>query len=150
MTEAINSSIRTSTFPKNAKRAAVIPLDKGGIAKTNISNYRPVIVLNVFSKLYEKVIKNQITPFLDRHLSIFISAYRKRFSTQHVLLRLLEEWRHKLDKNYVVGAILMVLSKAFDCIPHELLIAKMSAYGFGDMHFFIYCLTLKIEHSLHV
>ena len=132
VTEAINSSIRTSTFPKNAKRAAVIPLDKGGIDKTNISNYRPVSVLNVFSKLYEKVIKNQITPFLDRHLSIFISAYRKRFSTQHVLLRLLEEWRHKLDKNYVVGAILMDLSKAFDCIPHELLIAKMSAYGFGD------------------
>ena len=132
VTDAINSSIRSSIFPKNAKRAAVTPLEKGGCDKTNINNYRPVSVLNVFSKIYEKVIKHQITPFLDKQLSIFVSAYRKNFSTQHVLLRLLEEWRGKLDNNYVVGAILMDLSKAFDSIPHDLLIAKLSAYGFGD------------------
>ena len=51
------------------------------------------------------------------------------YNTQHVLLRLIEEWKNKLDKNYVVGAILMDLSKAFDCIPHALIIAKLAAYG---------------------
>ena len=43
--------------------------------KTNITNYRPVSVFNVFSKFYEKVIKGQLTEFFDRHLSIFVSTY---------------------------------------------------------------------------
>ena len=129
VTEAINSSIRSSVFPQNAKRAAVIPLDKGGIDKTTLSNYRPVSILNIFSKIYEKIMKKQLTIFLDKHLSIFVSAYRKLYGTQHVLMRLLEEWRNKLDNDYVVGAVLMDLSKAFDSIPHDLLIAKLAAYG---------------------
>ena len=68
--------------------------------------------------------------FIDTRLSTFLSAYRKAYSTQHVLMRLVEEWKSKLDKGYVVGAILMDLSKAFDCVPHDLLIAKLHAYGF--------------------
>ena len=43
----------------------------------------------------------------------------------------MEEWKEHLDNNFVVGAILMDLSKAFDCVPHDLIIAKLSAYGFG-------------------
>ena len=62
-------------------------------------------------------------------MSPFISAYRENYSTQQVLIRLLEEWRENLDKNFIVGAVLMVLSKAFDCIPHDLIIAKLAAYG---------------------
>ena len=106
VTNAVNSSIRSSVFPKKAKRAAVTPLDKGEKDKNTIGNFRPVSVLNVFSKFFENVIKNQITVFLDTQLSIFISAYRKSYSTQHVLMRLTEEWRNKLDKNYVVGTVL--------------------------------------------
>ena len=73
--DAINSSIRTSNFPKNAKRAAVVPLDKDGTDKTSIGNFRPVSILNIFSKFYEKIIQNQLEEFLDKHLSIFLSAY---------------------------------------------------------------------------
>ena len=132
ITKAVNSSIRSSTFPDNAKIAAVTPLDKGGTDKTNLGNYRPVSVLNTFSKIYEKIMKNQLTIFLNRHLSTFISAYRTRYSTQHVLMRLLEELRNNLDQNFVVGAVLMDLSKAFDSIPHDLLIAKLASYGFHE------------------
>ena len=114
---AINTSIRSSIFPNKAKRAAV-------------SNYRPVSVLNVFSKFYERIMKEQITSFIDSKLSSFLSAYKKMCNTQHVLLRLIEEWKNKVDKNYVVGAILMDLSKAFDCMPRDLRIAKLAAYGF--------------------
>ena len=130
LTNAINISIHSSVFPDKAKRAAVTPLDKGGKDKTILGNYRPVSVLNIFSKFYERIMKKQIMEFIDTRLSTFLSAYRKAYSTQHVLMRLVEEWKSKLDKGYVVGAILMDLSKAFDCVPHDLLIAKLHAYGF--------------------
>ena len=61
-----------------------------------------------------------------------LSAYRKNYSIQHVLLRLIENWRRCLDENKVVGAVLMDLSKVFDCLSHELLIAKLDAYGFNE------------------
>ena len=68
-------------------------------------------------------------PCLNNILSNFLSAYRERYSCQHVLLRLIETWCKCLDKNNLVGAILMDLSKAFDCLPHNIFIAKLEAYG---------------------
>ena len=67
---------------------------------------------------------------MENFLSIYVTAYRKGHSTQHVLIRLIEEWKKGLDDGNFVGAILMDLSKAFDCISHDLLIAKLHAYGF--------------------
>ena len=61
-----------------------------------------------------------------------VSAYAKNCSTQDVITRLVEEWREHLDENLVVGAVLTDLSKAFDCIAHDLLIAKLAAYAFSD------------------
>ena len=67
--------------------------------------------------------------YFEKYFSPFISAYRKSYSTQQVLIHLLEEWREKLDKNFIVGAVLMDLSKVFDCISHDLIIAKLATYG---------------------
>ena len=89
-------------------------------------------ILNCFSKVNENVIKNELLKYTNVHLSPFISVYRKNYNTQHVLLRLLEEWREHLDNNKIVGGILMDLSKAFDCVPHDLLLAKLAAYGIDD------------------
>ena len=58
-----------------------------------------------------------------------MSAYGSGYSTNHVLIRLIENWRHALDNNLFPGAVLMDLSKVFICIPHDLLIAKLHAYG---------------------
>ena len=129
---AINNSISTSTFPNNAKIASVVPIDKKTDDKYVISNFRPVSILNCFSKVYENVIKNELLKSMNVHLSPFLSAYRKNYNTQQVLLRLLEEWREHLDNNKTVGRILMDLSKAFDCVPHDLLLAKLANYGIDD------------------
>ena len=56
--------------------------------------------------------------------------YRNHYGTQHVIIRLLEEWRTNLAENKIFGAILLDLPKAFDCIPRDLLIAKLNAYEF--------------------
>ena len=129
ITKLINLSITEAVFPSKAKIAAVLPIFKSA-ERLLKKNYRPISILTTFSKVFETVIKNQMVPILDKCLSNFVSAYRKNYSTQHVLIRLLEEWKRHLDEGQLVGAILMDLSKAFDCIPHDILIAKLNAYGF--------------------
>ena len=67
------------------------------------------------------------------------SAYRASYSTQHVLLCLIKEWKTNLDNNFAVGAVLMDFSKAFDCIPHNILIPRLPAYSFeGKTLLYIY------------
>ena len=132
LTTAINYSTKNSVFPENTKVATVVPLDKGKSDKNDISNFRPVSLLNTFSKFYERVIKDQLVLSMENYFLPMIFAYRKNYSTQHVITRLVEEWRERLDENFVVGAVLTDLSKAFNCIVHDLLIAKLAAYGFSN------------------
>ena len=92
-----------------------------------ISAYRRGYSTNCFSKIHERFLHNQIASFLNKFLSDLISAYRKGYSTNHVLIRLIENCKTTLDKNLFTGAVFMDLSKAFDCIPPNLLIAKLHA-----------------------
>ena len=68
---------------------------------------------------------------MSKYLSQNLCGYIKGFSTQTALTMLLEKWKNILDDNWYAGAVLMDLSKAFDTINHELLIAKLHAYGFS-------------------
>ena len=78
--------------------------------------------------MYEKFLNKQHLPFVNRSLSELMSAYRSGYSTNHVLIWLIENWRPALDNNLFTSAVLMDLLKAFSCIPHDLLIAKLHAY----------------------
>ena len=77
-------------FPMMPKSPQLFHLTKVNQTKM-ISKFRPVSILNTFSKIYEKVIKDQLVPGFDKYLSCFISAYRNGYITQHVLKRLAEE-----------------------------------------------------------
>ena len=73
---------------------------------------------------------NQISFYTDKFLSPYLCGYRKGYNAQHALLSLLDKWHVSLDNKGFGGAILMDLSKAFDTLNHDLLIAKLHAYGF--------------------
>ena len=115
-------------FPEQGKIANVRPIYEKDKRREENKNYRPVSVLSSFSKVYQKFSQEYISPFVDKFLSEFISGYRGAYSTNHVLLRFIEQWKSTLDNKNMVGAVLMDLSKAFDCIPHNLVIAKLHAY----------------------
>ena len=70
--------------------------------------------------------------FFKPILSSLLSGFREGYSTQHSLVRVIEAWRKSLDSSGIVGTVLMDLSKAYECIPHDLLIAKLEAYGFHE------------------
>ena len=119
-------------FDVGLKLDDVTPVYKNGDA-TDKKNYRPVSVLPTVSKVFERILLRQISNYIDNLLRPYLCGYRKGFNPQHALLTLLEKWRITLDKQGYGGAILMDLSKAFDPLDHDLLIAKLHAYGF-DYH----------------
>ena len=98
--------------------------------RNNVENYRPVSILLNLSKVYERYLYDQIYKYFNHILSKWQCGFRKGFSTQRCLLVMTEKWRKCLDKGAFSGAILTDLSKAFDCILHDLLIAKLAACGF--------------------
>ena len=119
--------------------------------RDKINNYRPVSLLNGFSKIYERFLHDSLSKFTDKILSKFVSAYRKSYSSNHVLLKLIEEWKKSLDHKNIIGAALMELSKAFDCISHDLLIAKLQAYGLSmDAITFIYSYMKRRKQGVKI
>ena len=127
----INSSISTGTFPDELKIADIVPVFKKE-DQNEKTNYRPISLLPLISKIFEKFLYQQIEDFSNKILSPKLCGFRKGHSTQHVLLNLLKNWQKCLDKSGVVGTVLMDLSKAYDCLPHDLVLAKLAAYGFGE------------------
>ena len=130
LTSCINSNIANCEFPYELKRADIIPCHKKDDT-TNKINYRPISLLPTVSKVYEKILYAQINAFFAKKISNYLCGFRKGYNTQYSLLNMLIKWQKCLDNSGVVGAILMDLSNAFDCLSHELLIAKLEAYGFG-------------------
>ena len=124
-----NESIEDSNFPVALKKADITPVHKKN-ETTNKENYRPVSILPSISKIFERNMYDQIFIYINNYLSDYLCGFRKGYNTQACLIAMLEKWKKALDKGNNAGALLTDLSKAFDCLNHELLIAKLEAYGF--------------------
>ena len=135
MTDALysefNRSLETSVFPPSMKLANVTTLHKEGNCSEK-DNHGPVSILPNLSKVFERCIYKQIAQFFDKLLSKHQCSFRKGHSVQHSLIVLLEKWKESVDQGHVFGALLTDLSKVFYCLPHNLLIANLSAYGFDN------------------
>ena len=129
MHKFFNDSIKKSDFPQNLKLADITPVYKKN-DPLDRTNYRPISTLPVVSKIFERIMQKQINDFIINFLSPYLCGCRKGFNTQHALLTLVENWRKSLDNKGFGSAILMDLSKVFDTLNHDLLIAKLHAYGF--------------------
>ena len=100
------------------KYADITPIHKKD-DKTDKTNYRPISILPNLSKVYERLMYNQISPYFDSLSSKFQCGFRKGFNAQHCLLTMVEKWRKTLGEGGETGAVLTDLSKAFDCIDHN-------------------------------
>ena len=151
LTDCINSSINNCIFPSTLKWAEIIPIFKNKGDADNKENYRPISILPTISKVFERIMFDQINSFIQNKFSKFLCGFRKGFSTQVPLTKLLQKWQQSLDRKEIIGTVLIDLSKAYDCIQHDLLLAKLEAYGFSKRALkFIHSYLKKRKHRVKI
>ena len=133
ISELCNLSIKLGSFPDFCKIAKLKTLFKKG-SETNPSNYRPISLLPMISKIIEKLIHEQTSSFLSNNqiLYTYQSGFRKNHSTDSCLTFLHDNILKGFDKGLMTGMILVDLQKAFDTIDHDILLKKLSAIGFSN------------------
>ena len=128
ITFIINKCIIDSSFPDDLKLADVIPLFKKD-DMLNKQNYRPVSILSCVSKVFERLLIEQLELYFSTIFSPFLTGYRKHHGCQDVLVHFVTICQKALDNGDVAIALLTDLSKAFDSLPYKLLLCKLKAYG---------------------
>ena len=125
----INALIKVF-FSSILKNANITPLFKKGFKRSK-DNYRPVSILPTISKIFEKLLSKQIIMYMDKFFSKYQWGFTKGYNAQHCLLAMIEKWRKAVDNGNVFGTLLTDLSKVFDCLQHDLVIAKLNSSGFN-------------------
>ena len=123
-----NLSLRSGVLPSEWKKANIVPVFKKG-DKRSVKNYRPVSLLSIVSKCLERLIFNKIYPVLDQDININQHGFRKGYSTTTQLLEFYDKLQSYLDQGIQCDAIYLDLAKAFDSVPHSLLLVKLKSFG---------------------
>ena len=125
LTTCINYALINGKFPNTLKNANVTPIHK----KNDPTDKINFSVLPLLSKVFKRVIYKQLCKYMESFLNKQFYGFRKFHSSQNVFFKLLQRCRKELNNSGLVRAILMDLLKTYDCLPHDLIIAKFEAYG---------------------
>ena len=125
LTFLVNRSLQTGIFPTTEKIAKINPVYKSG-EHADVDNYRPISVLNIISKVVERIAYNQLTHYLETNnlLSENQFGFRCKRSTRHAVTKFTDHIRENMDESRVTGALFMDLRKAFDTVNHSIFLVN--------------------------
>ena len=156
LTHIINLSINTGSVPDDLKMARVVPLHKKE-SKSDTGNYRPVSILSIASKVFERVVHSQLNEYLTQNNLLYElqSGFRSSYSTDTCLIHLTDYIRLECDKGNYTGMLMLDLQKAFDTVNHDILLTKLKCLGLNDIavswfHSYLNGRTqvVNVDHSL--
>ena len=107
LTECINEVLQNSKYPESLKLSDIVPVYKKKYP-TDKSNFRPISILALLSKLFEKVIFDQLSNYMKKFLNSLLCGFRKAHSTQLALFRLLQAWQKEHDQHRFASTILIL------------------------------------------
>ena len=130
LAKLINLSFETGVFPDLLKFAKITPLHKKE-SKLDFHNYRPISLLSVYSKIFEKLIYSRVYAYLVKYnlISSKQFGFRSKHSCNHAIISLTEHVKKLIDEGQIVCGVFVDLEKAFDTVHHEILCDKLNAYG---------------------
>ena len=126
----LNKFLGTASFPDSWKSARVTPIFKDG-KKDEKSNYRPISILPVVSKLFERMVFNQLFRYLNSNSVLYKSQsdFRQFFSTTSFLLVNVNDWCKRIDTGHHIGSVFIDLKRAFETVDQSILCEKLIHYG---------------------
>ena len=153
LTVIVNTSIVTGLYPALWKQALISPNFKSGDTN-DVSNFRPISLLSILSKILEKIIANQLKDFLENNnlLSECQHGFRANLSTETALLKVTDKIYNNIDNNKITLLVLCDLSKAFDSVHHDTLLKKMVAHNIDTYWFsdYLHNRTQSVKIENHV
>ena len=132
LTKLINQCIRNNSFPTILKLSKVLPMFKKGCLD-DPTNYRPISIVPIFAKIFEIVLKTQMTNYFENY-NLFNNCqfgFRSKLSTTSAINSLMDVINNGFETKEFVHVQFLDLSKAFDCVPHNALVQKLSFYKFS-------------------